>query len=192
MTFTAHLTVVEAVLNPDHEQHYRTTLPPVEGPGAPEGFVAYVELSKPWQASHEHFFSDLTRFGDGMCLACGAPSWSRAWVARGVFGGNTAAWADEREANYRDRVDIEAVARLAEILGAEVIHKEAIVASIDGRERAGIPVPSMNPITGQPIEPSYSCSDHHECSPGKRNCEQYVPMSEYAQTLADYDAKYDV
>lgn len=30
-------------------------------------------------------------------------------------------------------------------------------------------------MTALPTTPTYTCADHHECSPAKRTCEQYDP-----------------
>jgi hypothetical protein len=110
-----------------HANHYRTTM--LDAPSA-----VFITLTGPWQEDHEHFFEDLTRFGDGNCVGCGANAWSASWVAEQVFGDNTANWAAERARGLWEQVQpsVEVV----------VAHLSMDEPANNGR-RAGLKVPLM-------------------------------------------------
>ena len=87
------------VLPPDrYAEHYREC---IKRMGDAAVYVTYTRAS---QQDHEHYFSDLTRFGDGVCQPCGAQAFSVSWVAVDVFGHMTAEWALAQQRTYAIRL----------------------------------------------------------------------------------------
>lgn len=110
--------------NPEHAVPRRTTID-VTAP-----FVAVFALvHHAWQETHEHYFEEITRFGDAVCHGCGLTAWSESWVAEGVFGDATHAWAAERYVEHlmrlrRPEPTIAVVAALDESEPAQNAHLE--------------------------------------------------------------------
>ena len=141
---------------PKHAAHYRTT-----HLGSSQAPIAYLEMTQPWHASHDHHFSELTRFGDATCHGCGVFAWAPGWVAAGVYGENTQEWLDEREQRMHSLMEVGVLANLKAastvIVADHNIDQPANVDHLQGR-RGSVPPMPLN-LTGIPsVNPAY---DHN-------------------------------